>query len=152
MSFQIVLDTNNAFATNTAGKDYAWAFNTGFIEDGDYEMTFQYSSGNVALATFATNGPVVLSVDLGLLGASYAGGATNFTMPTQVVGGLRLDWKSATVATYIANRTDNYPVIIKDLNKASNFIRVHLDTTAGALIGTGITPWLVILHFTKINK
>jgi hypothetical protein len=150
MSFQIVLDTNNAFATNTANKDYTWGFNTGFIEDGDYEMTFQFSSGNVALATFGTNGPVVMSVDLGLNGASYAGGTTNFTMPTQVIGALRLQWASASIATYIANRTDNFPVIYKDLNKASNFIRIHLDTTAGVLVTTGVTPWLVILHFTKL--
>jgi hypothetical protein len=150
MSFQIVLDTNNVITTNTSGKDYEWAFNTGFIEEGDYEMTFQFSSGNVALATFATNGPVVLSIDMGLRGASYSAGATNFTMPTQVMGALRLQWASATIATYIANRTDNFPVIFKDLNKASNFIRIHLDTTAGALITTGVTPWLVILHFTKL--
>jgi hypothetical protein len=151
MSFQIILDTTTVFATNTAGKDYTWAFRTDFIEEGDYEMTFQYSAGNIALATFATNGPVVMSIDMGLLGASYAAGATNITMPTQVVGALRLDWRSATVGTYIANRQDNYPVIVKDLRKASNFIRVHLDTVTGALITTGITPWIVILHFTKIN-
>jgi len=151
MSFQIVLDTNTAFATNTAAKDFTWAFKTDFIEEGDYEMTFQYSAGNVALATFATNGPVVMSIDMGLRGASYAAGATNITMPTSIVGALRLDWKSATVATYIANRTDNYPVIVKDLRNASNFIRVKLETVAGALITTGITPWLVILHFTKIK-
>jgi len=150
MSFQIVLDTNAAFATNTADKDFTFAFKTDFAEDGDYEMTFQYSSGNIALATFATNGPVVISIDMGLRGASYSAGATNFTMPNSIVGALRLDWKSATVATYIANRTDNYPVILKDLNKASNFIRVRLESVSGALIGTGITPWIVILHFTKL--
>lgn len=152
MSFQILLDTANAYSTNTAGKDYTWAFNTGFVEEGDYEMSFQFVSGNIALATFATNGPVYLSVDIGQRGSAYAGGSTVFTSPSQVAGVLRLDWKSTTVATYQANHMDNFPVIYKDLNKASNFIRVHLDGSTGALITTGVTPWIVLLEFRKITK
>ena len=44
MSFTLVLSTNSVYATNTSGKDYAWAFDSSIIEDGDYELTFQFSS------------------------------------------------------------------------------------------------------------
>jgi len=151
MSFQIVLDTSTVFSTNTALKDFTWAFNTGFIEDGDYLMSYTFSSGNVALATFGTNGPAVLSIDLGIRSSSYAGGATVVTRPTTVMGQVRLDWKSTTVATYVANTTDNFPILIKDLNKASNFIRLRLETNNGALVTTGVGTWYVVLYFEKVN-
>jgi hypothetical protein len=151
MSFQIVLDSNAVFSTNTALKDFTFAFNTGFVEEGDYLMSYTFSSGNIALATFASNGATVLSIDLGIRSSSYAGGATVVTRPTTVMGHVRLDWKSTTVATYMANKTDNFPILIKDLNKASNFIRLRLETNAGALIGTGVSGWYVVLYFEKVK-
>jgi len=151
MSFQIVLDTSTVFATNTALKDFTWAFNTGFVEEGDYLMSYTFSSGNIALATFATNGATVLSVDLGNRASSYAAGATVVTRPTTVAGIVRLDWKSTTVATYMASRMDNFPILIKDLNKASNFIRLRLETNNGALVTTGISGWYVVLYFEKVK-
>jgi hypothetical protein len=152
MSFQIVLDTSTVFATNTALKDYTWGFNTGVIEEGDYLLSYSFTSGNIALATFATNGPTVLSVDFGVRPLSYLGSATTVSKITSVVGPVQLDWKSTTVGTYTANRMDCFPLLIKDLNKASNFIRLRLETNAGALITTGITSWFVVLYFEKVNK
>jgi hypothetical protein len=114
-------------------------------------MSYTFSSGNIALATFASNGATVLSIDLGSRSSSYAGGATVVTRPTTVMGPVRLDWKSTTVATYVANKTDNFPILIKDLNKASNFIRLRLETNSGALIGTGVSGWYVVLYFEKVN-
>lgn len=150
MSFTLVLSTNSVYATNTAGKDYTWAFDSSIIEDGDYELTFQYSSGNIALATFATNGPIQLSMDIGAFPTNYLAGSVVKRETTQILGSLRLDWRSATVATYVANNTDNHSVYFKSLNRSSNFIRIHLDQSSGALIGTGITPWIVTLGFKKL--
>lgn len=151
MSFQIVLDTSNVFATNTALKDYTWAFNTGVIEDGDYLMSYTFTSGNIALATFATNGPTVLSFDFGVRPLSYLGSATTVSKITPIVGPVKLDWKSTTVATYSSSKMDCFPLLIKDLNKASNFVRVRLETNAGALVGTGITSWFVVVYFEKVK-
>jgi len=151
MSFQLLLDTSLVFSTNTAQKDFTWAFNTSVIEDGDYLMSYTFSSGNIALATFATNGPTVLTVDLGARASSYAAGATVVTRPTTVAGIVRLDWKSTTVATYSASIMDNFPILIKDLNKASNFIRLRLETNNGALVTTGISGWYVVLYFEKVK-
>ena len=150
MSFTLVLSTNSVYATNTAGKDYTWAFDSSIIEDGDYELTFQYSSGNIALATFATNGPIQLSMDIGAFPTNYLAGSVVKRETTQIIGLLNLEWKSTSVATYIANNDDNSPVYFKSLNRNSNFIRLHLDQSSGALIGTGITPWVVSLNFKKL--
>ena len=72
------------------------------------------------------------------------------SISNQVFGSLRLVWSSATIGTYVANNTDNHPVYFKNLNKSSNFIRIHLDQSNGTLVGTGITPWVVVLNFKKI--
>jgi len=150
MSFNLILTTNTVYATNTAGKDYTWAFDSSVIEDGDYQLTFQYTSGNIALATFATNGPVQISMDIGAFPSNYVAGSIVKRETTQILGSLRLDWKSTTVATYQANNTDNHPIYYKNLNKNSNFIRIHLDGVTGALVTTGITPWVITLNFKKI--
>jgi hypothetical protein len=150
MSFNLILTTNTVYATNTAGKDYSWAFDSSVIEDGDYQLTFQFTSGNIALATFATNGPVQISVDTGSFGSNYVGGALVSSISSQIFGSLRLVWSSATIATYVANNTDNHPVYFKNVNKSSNFIRIHLDQAGGTLVGTGITPWVVVLNFQKL--
>jgi hypothetical protein len=150
MSFTLVLSTNTVYATNTSGKDYAWAFDSSVIEDGDYELTFKFSSGNIALATFATNGPIQLSLDMGAFPTNYLGGSVVKRETTQIIGLLNLEWRSASVATYIANNDDNSPVYFKSLNRNSNFIRLHLDQSSGALVATGITPWVVSLNFKKL--
>lgn len=150
MSFTLVLSTNSVYATNTAGKDYTWVFDSSVIEDGDYQLTLQFTSGNIALATFATNGPIQLSMDIGAFPSNYLAGSVVRRETTQILGSLRLDWKSATVATYQANNTDNHPIYFKSLNRSSNFIRLHLDQSSGALIGTGLTPWVVTLGFKKL--
>ena len=150
MSFNLILSTNSVHATNTAGKDYAWAFDSSVIEDGDYELTFKFNSGNVALASFTTNGPIQLSLDMGAFPTNYLGGSVVKRETTQIIGSLNLEWRSTSVATYIANNDDNSPVYFKSLNRNSNFIRLHLDQSSGALVGTGITPWVVSLNFKKL--
>jgi len=152
MSFQLLLDTSLVFSTNTAQKDFTWAFNTSVIEDGDYLMTYTFSSSNIALATFATNGPTVLSVDFGVRPLSYLGSSTTVSKITPIVGPVRLDWKSTTVGTLTATIMDSFPLLIKDLNKASNFIRLRLETNNGVLITTGVSSWYVVLYFEKVNK
>ncbi len=150
-SFIVYLNTTSVLATNTAGKDYTWGFDFGFCEDGDYEMSLQFSSGNIAVADYSTNGAVQVSVETGVMPKVYVGGAFNQTIATNIVGSLRLYWNSATVATYVANRTDNHPVIFKNLNKSANFIRIHLDSSLGTLIPNPIsTNWSVMLHFDKV--
>ena len=150
-SFTVYLNTTNVLATNTAGKDYTWGFDFSFIEDGDYEMSLQFTSGNIALADYSTNGAVQVSVETGVTPLVYSAGSSVRAIPTQIVGSLRLYWNSATVATYVANRTDNHPVIFKNLNKSSNFIRVHLDSNLGTLIPNPIsTNWSLMLHFDKV--
>lgn len=150
-SFNVYLNTTDAYAVNTAGKDYTWGFDFGFCEEGDYEMSIQFSSGNIAIADYSSNGAVQISVDAGVLPLVYSGGAQVKAHTSQIVGSLRLIWNSATVATYIADRTVNHPVLFKSLNRSSNFIRIHLDTNNGNLIPNPISSnWSIMLHFVKV--
>jgi len=150
-SFNVYLNTTDAYAVNTAGKDYTWGFDFGFCEDGDYEMSIQFTSGNIAVADYSSNGAVQMSVETGVMPLVYSGGAHVKALPSLIAGSLRLIWNSASVATYVANRTDNHPVLFKSLNRSSNFIRIHLDTNNGNLIPNPIsTNWSIMLHFVKV--
>jgi hypothetical protein len=150
-SFNVYLNTTDVYSVNTAGKDYTWGFDFGFCEDGDYEMSIQFTSGNIAIADYSTNGAVQMSVETGVMPLTYAGSGHVKANPTYIAGSLRLYWNSATVATYVANRTDNHPILYKSLNRSSNFIRVHLDANNGNLIANPIsTNWSIMLHFIKV--
>ena len=149
MSFQILLSTTDVYSTNTAGKDYTWAFDFSNMKDGDYLVSFQYNSGNIAQSNFSTNGPVQLSLDIGNYGNKYLASSILASPNSQILGSLRMDWRNTLIATYNANNTDNYPVLFKNVNKSNNFIRIHLDSITGALVATGITEWNIILNFQK---
>ena len=150
MSFNILLSTTDVYTTNTAGKDYTWAYDFSGKEDGEYLVSFQYVSGNITQTSFSTNGPVQLSLDIGNFSTNYLASSLVVSPNTQILGSLRLDWRSAVVASYVANKMDNYPVLFKNINKSNNFIRIHLDGITGALVATGITEWNVILNFVKV--
>ncbi len=151
MSFNVFLSTTDVYATNTAGKDYTWSFNFGNVEDGPYLLSFQFACGNISQTNFgAANGPVQVSVDFGNFSTSKLAGPLVTSTTTQIIGSLKLDFRNTSIATYNAQNTDNFPVLFKNINKNSNFIRIHLDSSTGSLITTGITPWVVMLNFKKV--
>lgn len=150
MSFNVVLTTNNVYATNTANKDFTWAYNFSNIDDGPYLVSFSFVSNNIAQSTFSTQGPIQISCDFGNQGNNYLAGSLVSSTTSQILGSLKLDWKSATVATLVAGKNDNYPVLFKNINKNTNFIRIHLDLITGVLVTTGVSQWVVVLNFQKV--
>jgi len=150
MSFNVVLTTNNVFATNTANKDFTWAYDFGNVDDGAYLVSFSFVSNNIAQATFSTQGPIQLICDFGNQGSNYLAGSMVSSQTSQILGSLKLDWKSATVATLVAGKNDNFPVLFKNINKNNSFIRINLNLVTGALVTTGPTQWVVVLIFQKI--
>lgn len=149
MSFNILLSTTNVYDTNTNNKDYTWAYDFSRKEDGEYLVSFQFVSNNIAQTNFSSNGPVLLTCDFGNLGNNYLAGETVSQSNTKILGSLKLDWRSNSIATLVANKMDNYPVPFKNINKNSNFIRITLQGITGALVTTGVTKWNIILNFEK---
>ena len=150
--FNIILNSNTVFATNTALKDFTWAYNFSNVEDGDYEVGFTFQSGNATGITSQTsNLPCLLTLSIGVNPQQYVAGALVSNQTSNILGQLNVNWFSATLATFVANATTNHPVIIKGLNRASNFIRMSLIGGTGAIIGTGVANWFVVLNFTKVN-
>jgi hypothetical protein len=153
MSFNVILKTGNStdyISENTVGKDYTWGFDFSQCEPGTYEMRTYFNSGNIALATFSTNGVAILNVNIGQNSPNKLGARLNTAITTVNVGPLRLDWKSATVGQYVLNSTDLPCQVIKNLNTSANTIRIHIDQLNGAIIGTGVTGWCVVLEFKKL--
>ena len=150
MSFNVVLTTNNVYATNTVNKDYTWAYDFNNAEYGDYLVSFQFMCANILQTNFGTQGPIQVTIDLGCQGQNYSAGSTVSSQTSQILGSLRMDWRSATVATLVANKNDNFPVLFKNVRNSSNFIRIHLDLITGGLVTTGVVFWVVILNFKKV--
>lgn len=148
--YNIILSTANAQTTNTVGKDYTWIYDFSRFEEGSYEVSFIFTSGNIALASYATNNPIVLNMDIGVLSENFIALANNTNSKSQIVGTVPLIWNSATVGTYKANTTDNNPVLFNSINRNTNFIRLSLIQIGSGLITTGLTPWNVILSFKKV--
>lgn len=148
--YNILLTTANAQTTNTAGKDYTWIYDFSRFQEGNYEVSFIFTSTNIALASFATNGPINLSMDIGVLSETYLALPNNTNSKTQIIGTVPLLWSSTTIATYKADTTDNVPVLFNSINRNTNFIRLSLLTLSSGLITTGLAPWNVILSFKKV--
>ena len=149
MSFNILLSTTDVYDTNTNNKDYTWAYDFSRKEDGEYLVSFQFVSNNIAQATFSTQGPIQVTCDFGNQGNNSLAGSLVSSTTSQILGSLKLDWRNSSIATLVANKMDNYPVPFKNINKNSNFIRITLQGITGALVTTGISKWNIILNFEK---
>jgi len=155
MSFNIVLSSSNVYATNTAGKDYTWAYDFSGKEDGDYLVSFDFQCGNITTVStdFATISPTQFSCDFGSIGQIYLARSTSNNITTRVLGLLRMIFITTTIGTYAANTDDNFPVLFKNINKSSSFIRIKLLQANGtSLINqlTGVPFWTIYLKFKKV--
>lgn len=153
MSFNIVLSTNSAYSTNTAGKDYTWAYDFSGREDGDYMVSFDFQSSNIAvLVDFGSgNSPTQLSCNFGSIGQMYVAGSTSNNGSSQVLGLLRMFFGNVNSNTYVANSDDNFPILFKNINRNASFIRIKLLQADGTtLIDNALTSFIVILVFTKV--
>jgi len=154
MSFNIVLSTNTVYQTNTAGKDYTWAHDFSNKEDGDYMVSFDFQSSNIAvLADFGSgNSPIQLSCDFASIGQMYVAGSTINNVSSQVLGLLRMFYGNTNSNTYIANNNDNFPILFKNINRNANFIRIKLLQADGTtLIDNALNSWVVYLKFVKVK-
>lgn len=151
MSFNLVLTTSSVYATNTALKDYTFAYDFSQVADGDYEVSFVFNSGNATGVTSQTSLlPIQLTMDIGAFPSSYVGGSLVTSTNTQILGSIKVNWFSALLATFLASQNDNLPVYFKSLNKSNNFIRLKLQAIGGGLVATGVSDWVVIVNFKKL--
>lgn len=149
--FSVVLNSASVYATNTALKDFTWAFDFGIIEPGDYEMGFTMQTGNATGITNQTSSlPLILNIELGIGPQNYVGGSAVALRNTYNVGFLAVQWTSATLATFFANAINNHPVVVRNLHTAGQFIRASLLQASGALTATGASNWFLVLNFKKI--
>lgn len=153
MSFNIVLNTNNAYLTNTAGKDYTWAFDfsTFPIEDGSYELSHSAFSRNVAMATFDTINNPQINLDISNQPRLYQAANISNNHNTQIIGIFKPVIVSATIGTFQNDIHTNPSVTYTNINKSVNFIRVYMTQPGtNTLIATSIVGWTMILRFTKV--
>ena len=154
MSFNIVLTTNNVYATNTTGKDYTWAYDFSGKEDGDYMVSFDFQCGNISttpITDFNSVSPTQFSCDFGSIGQMYLASSTSNNITSRVLGLLRMIFLTTSVGTYIANIDDNFPLLFKNINKSSSFIRIKLLQANGtSLVNQNVAPWTVYLKFQKV--
>lgn len=149
--FSVVLNSSSVYATNTALKDFTWAFDFGIVEPGDYEMGFTIQTGNATGITNQTSSlPLILNVDIGTAPQNYIAGSTVARRNSYNLGYLTVQWTSTTVATFNASSVNNHPIIVRNLHTAGSFIRASLLQASGAITATGASNWFLVLNFRKI--
>ena len=151
MSFNLVLKSTDVYATNTALKDFTWAYDFSQVSDGNYEVSFVFNSGNATGIVSQTSlPPIQLTLNIGAFPSSYLAGALVGSTNTQILGSVKVNWYSNLLATFVSSLNDNSPVYFKSLNKSNNFIRMQLQAIGGGLIATGVADWVVIINFKKL--
>jgi len=153
MSFNIILNTNNALTINTAGKDFTWAFNFNSlkIEDGEYELTWSAFSTNVAQATFATVLNPVVNLDFSNQPNFFTtDGTGSINRNTTVIGVFKPVIVSTAIGCFQCETVTNPPITFPNINKSVNFIRIFITQPGtNTLVGTSLVNFTVILRFTK---
>jgi hypothetical protein len=153
MSFSVQLHSDISYSSTSINSiTYLFNFSQVFIEDGPYKLTWTFrGSPGVAEAYF----PNVL-LDIGSVNGSFyvAGSTNNATTKTQLIGTLNVlrYMTSATNFYYNCNLNDNAPVIYNNINKSSNYIKVHLTQpgTNIPITSANMGPYVLNLYFEKI--
>jgi hypothetical protein len=154
MSFNIILNTNNAQTINTAGKDFTWAFNFNSfqIEEGGYELTWSAFSTNIAQATFATVLNPIVNLDFSNQPNFFTtDGTGSINRSTTVIGVFKPVIVSATISCFQSEVITNPPITFKNINKSTNYIRVFVTQPGtNTLIATSLVNFTIILRFRKV--
>jgi hypothetical protein len=159
MSFSIVINSNDAFTSNSSKNQNQYLINWDFFPDSKYIMTFDFcstvsglsSAFNTVFRTFC-----IISID-GLPSLNYTAGSSTYPIPTQQVGiahwEMRPQQSGAPLQSGIlfCSAIDNPPLYLP-FKPLSNILTVNLVRTNGTSLNDrfSLTDYVLRLHFTPI--
>ena len=151
MSFNVVIDSNNALNT-TSIYDKEYAFDWSVLEkDCKYKLTFTFKS--TPIPDEVANVEAVALLGLGTQEKVYQAGNTTNANTSNVIGLLHRSVFTDTQARQVFTHIHDNPSIDLDYTPRNNIFRVQLQNTNNAVSTTGLTNanYILILHFNKVK-
>lgn len=143
VNYNITINSNNAVG-GTNSSDYVYNFNWENLEEGDYELTFNFSS---ELDPLINDKVVVSCPDLGVCSNSFTTSSLTAQKFSGVIGSL-YSKDIATSIQYVVPSTFNPPVYLKT-RPYSNQFTVYLKDLDGNLVDIGVS-YVIILSLKKL--
>lgn len=152
MSFNVVIDSENALKTTSIyDKDYAFDWSV-FDADCKYEMTFSFKSTPVGVPPTADVESIAL-IGLGTQARTFSAGDDVSAKTSNIIGLLNRDFFTDTVARQLYIQTNTNPNIDVIATPRSNIFKVRIQANNNVVATSGITggKYILILHFKKVN-
>ena len=160
MSFSVVINSNNAFVSNSAKNQNQYLINWDGFPDHKYKMSFDFcstvsglsSAFNTTLRTFC-----IISID-GLPSLNYTAGSSYNSVPTQQIGVAHWEVRPTQTGSVLnsgilfCSVIDNPPLFLP-YKPSSNILTVRLFRTNGLSLNErfALTDYVLRLHFTPID-
>ena len=151
MSFNIVIDSENAYATTSIyDKDYAFDWSV-FEKDCKYEMTFSFKSSPIP--DEVADVECIALVGLGTQARTFTAGSNTSTQTNNIIGLLNRDVFTDTQARQTFVQSTTNPNINVTNTPSSNIFKVRIQSGNGDVATTGLTNanYILILHFNKVE-
>lgn len=151
MSFNVVIDSEDAYATTSIyDKDYAFDWSV-FEKDCKYEMSFSFKSSPIPDEVADVES--IALVGLGTQARTYTAGSKTSTQTNNIIGLLNRNVFTDTQARQVFVQSNTNPNINVNNTPSSNIFKVRIQSGNGDLATTGLTNanYILILHFNKVK-
>ena len=152
MSFNVVIDSQNAFATTSIyDKDYAFDWSV-FDPDCKYEMTFSFKSSPIE--DEVSNVESIALIGLGTQARTFTAGSKTSTQTNNIIGLLNREIFTDTAQRQVFVQSNTNPNIDILTTPRSNTFKVRIQTGNNAVATGGLTGanYILILHFNKVKN
>jgi hypothetical protein len=148
-NYNVLINSNNRVAGGTSTSSANYYFDWGIMQEGEYIMTFGFTSSNV---NTTINKIALLSVNLGQSNVYTASSQTIRASTTTVIGGAIPNENDVSSFLY-GDKNTNGPIQL--YRPTSNEFTVDIRTLNGALwtdaVGAQIPEYLLSLNFERIS-
>ena len=150
MSFNVVIDSNNALNTTSIyDKEYAFDWSI-FERDCKYEMTFTFKS--TPIPDEVADVEAVALLGLGTQERVFKAGDGTSSKHSNIIGLLRRHIFTDTQARQVFTHIHDNPKLYLDYTPRNNIFRVQIQDTNNSVATGGLTNanYILILHFNKV--
>ena len=148
MSFNVVIDSNDALTSSASIYDKDYAFDWSVLEEGEYDLTFSFLTSPIAQGT--SDVKAVSLEGLGTQRTTYKAGANTNAQTSQIIGLLnRVNYNDGT-ARQRFQQSDTNPVVCLKSRPNSNIFKVRIVANSTTTANAGLSgSYLLILTFIK---
>ena len=147
MSFSVVIDSfDNLNSTSIYEQEYAidWSF----LEEGEYDLTFSFTSS--AVGATATNVKGISLLGLGTQMKTYNAGSSTDTKSSPIIGLLNRTIFNDGANKQIFTQSDYNPIVVLNSRPSNNIFKVKIIASSTQVATTGMgASYILMLGFTR---